>query len=561
MEGPLSPGAFVNWFGHAAGAVVFGIFLGLLWRDRSPGRNRAAVATLLAFLWNAAELAGLALGSVGPGLAAFESTVFSLLPAVLFDLVIAGSPRWAMRAGYGLGVVAAVLHLSELVSDAAVLHEAGLGLVAAGFGGLALYTLAFRRQRAWPAGALLLLALSSLHFGEDVQHSLWWVELLVHHAGLPLAMYVLLQDYRFVLLDALIRFLANILVALVFAAAGQAWLEKWPATALAGMAGLFLLYAFARLRVQELLTRMVFRRADLTGVLGGIRGAADEEALLAEVEAALRVYLGAGEPMDAVDGSGEGAVLVGDGVEAAIYFKRLNGSAAVLRFGRRAGGRRYLSEDLEALRTVEVAMREAQERLRQAEIERLVARAELRALQAQIHPHFLFNAFNTLYGIIPKEARGARETVLNLADIFRYFLRQNQTFVTIREEMAIIRAYLQIEGLRLGKKLEWEIEVDVGLEEAKIPLLSIEPLVENAVKHGIAPLAEGGRVRLTVAREGDGLHVEVADTGRGFQETVGGAGVGLENVRQRLRLCYGPDAELRIDSTASGTTVSFRIPL
>jgi len=190
-----------------------------------------------------------------------------------------------------------------------------------------------------------------------------------------------------------------------------------------------------------------------------------------------------------------------------------------------------------------------------------VARAELRALQAQIHPHFLFNAFNTLYGIIPKEARGARETVLNLADIFRYFLRQNQTFVTIREELAIIRAYLQIEGLRLGAKLASEIEIDPALEEAKIPLLSIQPLVENAVKHGIAPLAEGGRVRLRVVREGGALRVEVSDTGRGFQEKVGGAGVGLENVRQRLRLCYGPDAELRIDSAATGSTVSFRIPL
>ena len=206
-------------------------------------------------------------------------------------------------------------------------------------------------------------------------------------------------------------------------------------------------------------------------------------------------------------------------------------------------------------------MREAQERLRQAEIERLVSQAELRALQSQIHPHFLFNAFNALYGIIPKEARGARETVLNLADLFRYFLRQNQTFVTISEELAIVRAYLQIEGLRLGNKLAAEIDIDPGLEGARIPLLSIEPLVENAVKHGVAPLAAGGRVRLAVGREGDGLRVEVSDTGRGFQETVGGAGVGLENVRQRLRLCYGPDAELRIDSGASGSTVSFRIPL
>ncbi len=561
MEPPVSPGHFVNWFGHAAGAVVFGIFLALLWRDRSPGRNRAALATVLAFLWNAAELAGLAMGNVGPGLAAFGSTVFSLLPAVLFDLVIAGTPAWAVRAGYGLGAVAAALHLSELVSDAPVLHEAGLVLVAAGFGGLALYTLAVRRQRAWPAVALLLLALSSLHFGDEVQHSLWWVELLVHHAGLPVAMYVLLQDYRFVLLDALIRFLANILVALVFAAAGQTWLEKWPATALAGMAGLFLLYAFARVRVQELLTRMVFRRAELGAVLVAIRSAGDEEALLAGAERALGEYFGAGVGVYESEGGGEGAVLVGDGVEASVYLKRLNEKGVELRLGRRPGGRRYLSEDLDALRAVEGAMREAQGRLRQAEIDRLVSRAELRALQAQIHPHFLFNAFNTLYGIIPREAKGARETVLNLADIFRYFLRTNQTFVTLREELSIVRSYLQIEGLRLGGKLVTEFDIDEGLLESRIPVLSIEPLVENAVKHGIAPLSGGGSVRLGVRRDGDRLRVEVSDTGRGFQETAGGSGVGLENVRQRLRLCYGPDAELRIESSAAGATVWFSIPL
>jgi hypothetical protein len=269
-------GHLINWLGHAGGALVFGMFLGLLLRDRSPGRNKALGAAGIAFLWNAVELVGLWLGSVGPYLAAFESTAFSFLPALLFDLVVGGAPVWAVRVGYGLSAAATAVHLGELVSDSEVLHGVGLYMVAAGFGVLAVYAAIRRRQRTLPALALLLLSLSILHFAEDEQHTAWWVELLVHHAGIPLAMFVLLQDYRFVFLDALIRFLANILVALVFAGAAQAWMAKWPSTGLVGVAGLLILYAFARTRVQTLLTRLVFRREELSGFLDSLRGAGDD---------------------------------------------------------------------------------------------------------------------------------------------------------------------------------------------------------------------------------------------------------------------------------------------
>ena len=132
------------------------------------------------------------------------------------------------------------------------------------------------------------------------------------------------------------------------------------------------------------------------------------------------------------------------------------------------------------------------EQYRDLETRRLVAQAELRALQSQIHPHFLFNALNALYGIIPREARGARETVLNLADIFRYFLETKKTLVPLEEEMHIVKAYLDVERLRLGDKLRLEIDVTPEAQAVPIPILSIQPLVENAVKHGIAPLAGGG---------------------------------------------------------------------
>ncbi|HEY2014862.1 MAG TPA: histidine kinase, partial [Bryobacteraceae bacterium] len=125
---------------------------------------------------------------------------------------------------------------------------------------------------------------------------------------------------------------------------------------------------------------------------------------------------------------------------------------------------------------------------------RLVSQAELRALQSQINPHFLFNALNTLYGTIPREAVGARRMVLNLADMFRYFLQSDKTFVPLSQEMQIVRAYLEVEQYRLGNRLEMEIQVDDAALEVPIPVLSIQPLVENAIKHGLSLRTEPGYI-------------------------------------------------------------------
>jgi signal transduction histidine kinase len=546
----MAPTLLVNWVGHSAGAVVFGLFLWLLGRDRSPGRNRAAAATVLALVWNVAELAGLVAGGMGPGLAAVASLAFSLLPALLFDLVTGGAPRWAVGTGYGISLVASGLHLGELVSDAEVLHGAGLYLVAVGFAGLAVYAALRQRNRALAALALLLLSLSVLHFGEGQEHGQWWAEVVVHHAAIPLAMFVLLQDYRFVLLDALVRFLANMLVALVFAAAGLSWMEKWPSTAWVGLGGLFVLYAFARVRVQTLLTRLVFGRPeDVDAVLRAIRPGVEEGAFLDGAERRLREYFGAA------------AVDQGQEEEAGLDVRLAGGEIRRLRLGRRPGGRRYLSEDLAAIEQVGGRIRDCIGEMRAQEMRRSVAEAELRALQAQIHPHFLFNAFNTLYGMIPKEAARARETVLNLAEIFRYLLRTDQTFVSLQEEINVVKSYLEVEILRLGTRLRVVFDVDSAVLGVRVPLLSIQPLVENAVKHGVGGRAEGGEVRVRVEREGTRVMVEVADTGVGFPEgEAARGGVGLENVRRRLRLCYGAEADLEIVSSSAGAAVRFRVP-
>jgi two-component system LytT family sensor kinase len=167
---------------------------------------------------------------------------------------------------------------------------------------------------------------------------------------------------------------------------------------------------------------------------------------------------------------------------------------------------------------------------------------------------------NTLYGIIPREARGARETVLNLADIFRYFLETRKTLVPLEEEMHIVKAYLEIERLRLGDKLQLEISVTPEALSVPIPILSIQPLVENAVKHGIAPLAGGGLIQISARIDPEGaLLISVRDSGPGFSKS-NREGVGLENVERRLELCYGAEAGVSIESGDSGSQVSVRIP-
>ncbi len=247
--------------------------------------------------------------------------------------------------------------------------------------------------------------------------------------------------------------------------------------------------------------------------------------------------------------------------EASIPLRFAKGDEARLLLGRRKGGRLYLSEDLQELTRLGAVVVGEVERLRHSELQRLVSQAELRALQSQINPHFLFNALNTLYGTIPRQAAEARRITLDLAEIFRYFLQTDRGFIPLAEEMRIVRAYLEIEALRLGDRLRAEIEVEAAAEPVLIPVLSIQPLVENAVKHGIARRTSGGSVRLAARTTDQFLIVEVNDDGGGFAKgSRGGSGVGLENVRKRLQLGYGDEAGLRIESSSRGSKITFQVP-
>jgi hypothetical protein len=545
-------GHWINWFGHVCGALLFALLLGLLWRDRSPGRVRAIFAALLAFVWNGAGVLALNLGRE-PWIEALESVSFSLLPAVLFDLMMPSGARRAVAIGYVCSVSAALAHVMEAIYPAGGAHLIGIYIAVIGFGGMAMYAWLRTKRRSASAAAILLLALSLLHFTDLDGHAEPLAEILIHHAGIPLAMFLLLQDYRSVFLDAVIRFVANILLAIGFAAAlglalrmGKSQGELATAAEWAATTTALILYAAVRARLQGALTNLVFRHGDLQSLVAGLRqSAGSEAAYLQAAEEKLQAFFDASADTTAVM---EVPVRLG------------SGEMRSLRLGRRAGGRPYLSEDLEAIRVAAGAVQETLVLMREEEMRRLVAQAELHALQAQINPHFLFNALNTVYGLIPRQAQAARRTVLNLADLFRYFLEVPHGYVPLEEEVRIVRAYLEIESVRLGSKLRTEIDVAPEALSIPIPLLTIEPLVENAVKHGIARRPEGGSVVLRVTREPERVTVVVSDSGGVFHAEEG-KGVGLANVRRRLALCYGAAADLTIRSSDDATEVRFHIPV
>ena len=251
--------------------------------------------------------------------------------------------------------------------------------------------------------------------------------------------------------------------------------------------------------------------------------------------------------------------------EAQTQLRFSNGEVRFLLLGSRRGRRRYLSEDLEEMRRLAGVIVEQVEGVRSEELKRLAVQAELRALQAQINPHFLFNALNTLYGSIDRSSHQARRMVLNLSEIFRYFLQDDRTFITFSEELRIVQAYLDIEGLRLGDRLETRLDVSEPATAVMIPSLLVQPLVENAVKHGVAARPGQGRVTLRAYVHEGLLTVTIEDTGAGRsaenEDTRKGAGVGLRNVRRRLELAYGPKAKLEFSSTDHGTCVSVQIPV
>ena len=191
-----------------------------------------------------------------------------------------------------------------------------------------------------------------------------------------------------------------------------------------------------------------------------------------------------------------------------------------------------------------------------------MVQARLSALQAQIEPHFLFNTLATvkrLYETVPERGREMLESLIAYLRAALPSMRGNGS--TLKRELELARAYLTILQMRMGERLRFTIDSDPELNEVEVPPLVIGTLIENAIKHGLSPLPEGGGIAIRAAREGEQLRLEVCDSGRGFSDH-GGSGVGIANIRSRLAALYGSAASLTLKANVPrGVTAAVALPL
>ena len=585
--------------------------------DRIP-----VVTAALGLVWNVGAL--VAYGVPGLGLAdgpawatawvgALAYSALGFLPAVVVHAALQGDrgrARAALTGGaYALSAAAAAMHGWGAATGAAALSASALRLLSFGYV-VVLGALAVRLRRSpgargpLAAAALAAFAVMALHLGHHgVERESVLAELVGHHASLALALVILYQDYRFALADL---FLKRVLAAVLliggalsaylavapFVAARLAadptdprgvalLLALWVATAVA--------YPVARQAVGRFVDRVVLRRADYRALRTTVA------ARLAALDAPAEVLDATGEALGQALSAGEVRWAEADPaalpaapawVDArqqtvAVPVPAAEGPAYVITVGALRAGRRLLSDDLAFLELAGVlaarridAVRVAHERFereaREQEIGRLATEAELSALRAQINPHFLFNALTTIGHLLQEAPDRALGTLLRLTGLLRAVLKPpGGSLVPLGEEMEIIEAYLAIEKARFEERLRVAVDVPEELRGLGVPPLLLQPLVENAVKHGVSPLRAGGEVRVRARVERDGgaerLHLSVADTGAGVAPAElarrRARGVGLANVERRIERHFGSSGAFAFTSApGAGTTVELWLP-
>ncbi|HMF94202.1 MAG TPA: histidine kinase [Vicinamibacterales bacterium] len=646
MSTTLNVGELLNLVGLSTGVVLYAMLLAMVVRAGRPPGLRSGfdplllLTSLLGLAWNLCALPAYELSKMGiegpfPILAAVGFTALGFLPAVVVHSVLRNERHVVRGAAnrilagfaYTASGAAAALHVHAAATGAAVPAPLGMRLLTYTFVALVVPLVAVTRGRpgagrALWAAALATFAVSALHLSQlHGGEASWPVELVGHHASLPLAFAILYQDYRFALADLFLKRALSLLalVAVAFAAIASFGVRSaafarfvqsdprqltvlvtlWVATAL--------LYPLLRRGTTWFVDAVVLRRPDYRSLRATIGHTAqdsdDVEKLVSSVCEQLTPALGAAfvtwrEWTSAADVTLGGAIITG--ADAIAITESLAGQPLptppatcvtvpttdqprfVVLIGQLKAGRRLLSDDLATLEAIAVvvarridAIRITNERytreLREQEIGKLATEAELRALRAQINPHFLFNALTTIGYLIQTAPPRALETLLRLTALLRGVLRSEGEFTTLGRELEVVESYLDIERARFEHRLRVTIDVPARLRNFRLPPLLLQPIVENAVKHGIGHKQSGGQVviRASVAPSSDDQRyfaLTVEDTGAGATpqalERGRASGVGLRNVERRLECHYGPAGSLSIRTVPDeGTVVEIRLPL
>jgi len=491
---------------------------------------------------------------------------------------------------YGCAVLAGVTHFEAAAAGAIPPSSTGLTVLTVGLVAVIPLLIALTRQqlnstRALWMAALAVVAVSALHLGSfhGAQES-WPVELVGHHASIVLAFAILYQDYRFALADLFLKQALTLLVLVALVFGGFSIVEPWltsvdgrlqpsaVATLLAIWAATALVFPLSRRAVARFVDRVVLARADYATLVSQLaEDVQRDEAPEAVLERTCVVLAPA---LTASTVTWEERTLDTSGAVTPRHVPILPAEAPhyLLIVGQLAGGRRLLSDDIAMLERVALivarridALRLTGERyermLQEREMRTLATEAELRALRAQINPHFLFNALTTIGYLIQQTPPRALKTLLDLTTLLRSVLRSEGEFTTLGRERELIECYLKIERERFEERLTFTLDIPDHLVHVPVPSLIVQPLVENAVKHGIAGTRDGGMITVSATLDSD-LRIVVRNTGAPLgTAAASGSGVGLENVRRRLHHYYGDEASFTVVRDESGATVAeLRLP-
>ena len=615
----LNAASLINLLGFTVGIALYALLLVMVVRYRRSSKTETVnllllTTSLLGLIWNVGEL-GIFVWkdfdavNFPPLLTAVSYSALGFLPSVVVHSAQTGETkaRWITFAAYGLSSIAALLHLQSVFFENSA--PSSLALQTLTFGSLALiagllifnFRQTIEKKTIW-ASALLVFAVSALHLSGEAEENSWFVELIAHQSSLPLALAILYQNYRFAFADLFLKraFSVILLAAVAFGLyvfvaapllhyhethdrndvqAVSLLLTLWMATAL--------IYPSLHRFAVWLVDKIILHRADYGNLQIEIGREIEKietiEAILDEICRKLSIVLTARNSIwsenyeadkeskfAAVNFTPNSAKIVVPTAEPPFYCINLSDFA---------GGRRLLSDEIEMLEAVSrltarridalrVSHERCEQEFREQEFAKLATEAQLSALRAQINPHFLFNALTTIGYLIQTSPDKAFSTLMQLTRLLRGVLRSTGEFCTLGEEIKLIENYLDIEKTRFEERLTVKIEVAKDLEKIPVPSLMLQPLVENAIKHGISENKTGGEVRISAALENDGgeifLKLSVFDSGAGKKtgKTTNSNGIGLKNIRERLQSYYGKKAHLTIESKfENGTTAQICLPV
>jgi anti-sigma regulatory factor (Ser/Thr protein kinase) len=597
------------------GALAFAVLTGLYWRERRMRRSAGSgrVFPVFTLVCGAAFLSNLLLQCVaaldaaagwGIALSVAAHLTAGLLPPLLFHVVLADERMYLSLAGlwrpvpaifYFAGMATAIwqsLDEQEWIStdwSIALSRLPATLFIAAGILGLIVQSASRRalkpqerRHRLWTR---LLLALSVVCAAGSLAGAGGYLDLVPDYLILAFFCVTLYYRERLVFFDILVKRGVCFAMALLGLSAffllerrlderlRLAWGTPWVIALM--LTPFFLAAPWIYERVGRTIDRRWLKRRYAPSdaerrFTHAIQASSNEEDLRERAESSLEDIFQTGVDVE----FGDTAEPSGVGLAAAM--EQQGKPLGWIRLWERADSIPFLSDDRRLLqsaaRTLSVVLenvRFRQEQLRQREREEhlshLAARSELRALRAQINPHFLFNALNAIAGLIPVQPQLAEETVEQLAEVFRYALRKSEKeWVRLDEEVEFVMSCLRVEQARFGERLTVRVNVGASLGAIPVPAMSIQPLVENAVKHGTSLAEDHGRLELDAAVVDGNLRVEVVDNGpgfpRGFSLGNENGGHGLRNISDRLRGYYGNTAELKWERRGGNTHVTLLIP-